>query len=84
MLAGLLVVLGLAAWRFWSGHWLELSFVDAIGLVSPSAAASATIALSDSDVLYFVFADAPLYGLLLLVGAALLAVEQVARVVEKR
>jgi hypothetical protein len=82
MLAGLLVALGLAAWRFWSGYWLELSFVDAIGLASPSA--SATIALSDSDVLYFVFADAPLYGLLLLVGAVLLAVEQVARVVEKR
>jgi hypothetical protein len=74
MLAGLLVVLGLAAWWLWSGYWVALSLVDAIGFMNPSTAASATIALSDSDVLYFVFADAPLYGFLLVVGAALFVI----------
>ncbi len=83
MLAGLLVVLGLAAWWLWSGYWVGLSFVDAIGFMSPSTAASALIALSDSDVLYYVFADAPLFSLLLVAGAVLLAAKQVLRVVEK-
>jgi hypothetical protein len=83
MLAGLLVVLGLAAWWLWTGNWVALSVVDAVGLMSPSTAASATIALSDSDILYFVFVDAPLYGLLLVAGAVLLATNQVIRVVEK-
>jgi hypothetical protein len=83
MLAGLLVVLGLAAWWLWSGYWVGLSLVDAIGFMSPSIAASAIDVLSDSDILYFVFVDAPLYGLLLVVGAVLLAGEQVLRVVEK-
>jgi hypothetical protein len=79
LLAGLLVVLGLAAWWLSSGYWVGLSLVDAIGFVSPSTAASAIIVLSDSDVLYFVFVDAPLYGLLLVVGTVLLAAEQVLR-----
>lgn len=79
LLAGLLVALGLAAWWLWSGYWVGLSLVDAIGFVSPSTAASAIIVLSDSDILYFVFVDAPLYGLLLVVGAVLLAAEQVLR-----
>jgi len=74
LLAGLLVVLGLAVWRLWSGYWVALSVVDAIAFMSPSTAASATDALSDSDILYFVFADAPLYGLLIVAGAALLVV----------
>ena len=74
MLAGLLVVLGLTTWWLWTGNWVALSFVDAIALMSPSTAASATITLSDSDVLYFVFADAPLYGLLLVVGAILFVI----------
>ena len=74
MLVGLLVVLGLATWWLWTGIWVALSFVDAIALMSPSTAASATITLSDSDVLYFVFADAPLYGLLLVVGAILFVI----------
>ncbi len=71
MLAGLLVVLALAAWWLWSGYWVALSVVDAIGLWSPSTAALATDALGDSEVLYFVFAEAPLQGLLPAVGAAL-------------
>jgi hypothetical protein len=83
MLAGLFVVLGLAAWWLWSGYWVALSLVDAIGFISPSTAASAIDALSDSDILYFVFVDAPLYGLLLVAGAVLLAAKQVIRVVEK-
>ena len=74
MLAGLLVVLGLMAWWLWSGYWVTLSFVDAIALMSPSTAALATITISDSDVLYFVFVDAPLYGLLLVVGATLFVI----------
>lgn len=80
MLAGLLVVLGLAAWWHWTGYWAALSFVDAIGLMSPSTAALATIALSEnSGVLYFVFADTPLYGLLLEVGAALFVTGRMSR-----
>ena len=71
MLAGLLVVLALAAWWLWSGYWVALSVVDAIGLLNPGIAALATDTLSDSEVLYFVFAEAPLYGLLPVVGAAL-------------
>ena len=74
MLAGLLVVLGLAAWWLWSGYWVALSLVEAIALMSPSTAAFATITISDSDVLYFVFAEAPLYGLLLVVGAVLFVI----------
>jgi hypothetical protein len=79
LLAGLLVVLGLATWWLWGGYWVALSVVDAIAFMSPSTAASATDALSDSDILYFVFADAPLYGLLLVTGAALLVGRQVAK-----
>lgn len=71
MLAGLLAIFGLAAWWLWTGNWVALSVVDAIGFMYPSAAASATEALSDSDILHFVFADAPLYGLLLVAGAVL-------------
>ena len=74
MLAGLLVVLGLAAWWLWSGYWVALSLVEAIALMSPSTAAFATITISDSDVLYFVFAEAPFYGLLLVVGAVLFVI----------
>ena len=74
ILAGLLVVLGLAAWWLWSGYWVALSFIEAIALMSPSTAAFATITLSDSDVLYFVFVDAPLYGLLLVLGAILFVI----------
>jgi len=80
MLVGLLVVFGLAALWLWTGYWVALSFVDAIGLMSPSTAALATIALSDnSGVLYFVFADTPLYGLLLVVGAALFVIGKIRR-----
>jgi hypothetical protein len=62
---------------------VALSFVDAIGFMSPSTAASATIALSDSDILYFVFVDAPFYGLLLVAGVVLFAGHQVVRVSRK-
>jgi hypothetical protein len=71
MLAGLLVVLALVARWLWSGYWVALSIVDAIGLISPGTAAQATDTLSDSDSLYFVLAEAPLYGLLLVLGAVL-------------
>ena len=83
MLAGLLVVLGLAAWWLWTDSWLGLSLVDSIGLLSPGTAALATELFSDSDILYFVFAEAPLYGLLLGVGAVLFAGSQAVRVVER-
>jgi hypothetical protein len=71
MLTGLLVVFALAARWFWSGSWAALSVVDAIGLISPGTAAEATGILSDSDLLYFVLAEAPLYGLLFMLGAVL-------------
>jgi hypothetical protein len=74
MLAGLLVVLALAARWLWSGYWVALSVVDAIGLISPGAAAQATDSLSDSDILYFVFAEAPLYSLLLVLGLVLFVI----------
>jgi hypothetical protein len=74
LLAGLLVVLVLAAWWLWSGYWLALSVVDAMGLISPSTATLATDTLSDSDVLYFVLAEAPVYALLLVVGAVLFVI----------
>jgi hypothetical protein len=71
MLTGLLVMLALVARWFWSGSWVALSVVDAIGLISPASAALATDTLSDSDILYFVLAEAPLYGLLFVLGAVL-------------
>jgi hypothetical protein len=74
LLAGLLGILALAAWWLWSGYWLAISMVDAIGLVSPSTAAMATTTLSSIDILYFVFAEAPLYSLLLVVGAVLFVI----------
>lgn len=82
MFAGLLVVVGLAAWWLWFGNWLAISLIDAIGFMGPSIAAWATMAVSNFDVLYFVFADAPLYALLLVTGAVLLLGIQLARVVE--
>ena len=74
MLAGLLVVLALAARWLWSDYWVALSVVDAIGLISPGTAAQATDALSDSDILYFIFAEAPLYSLLLVLGPVLFVI----------
>jgi hypothetical protein len=71
--AGLLVVLGLSGWWLWTNHWVSLSLVDAIGIMSPTAAASAISMLSDSDVFYFILADSPLYLFLMAVGGCLFA-----------
>lgn len=71
---GLLEILGLAGWWLWTGNWVALSFVDAIGLIDPGTSALTTLLLSGSDVLYFVFADTPLYGWLLGLGATLFVI----------
>lgn len=84
MLAGVLVVGGLVVWWLWFGDWLGISLIDAIGFISPSIAAWASIAVSNFDVLYFIFADAPLYGLLLVTGAVLLLGVQLARVIKAK
>ena len=68
LVAGGLVVTTLAFWWLSTGTWVLLSLVDSVAFLSPSAAASAQVFLSDSDVFYFLFAEMPLYGLLFALG----------------
>lgn len=68
LLAGSLAVAGLAIWWFLTGYWIALSLIDSVGFLSPHAAASASMFLSESDVFYFIFAEMPLYGLLFALG----------------
>lgn len=69
-LAGMLVFIGLSVLALRSGHWPGVSLVDVIAFIDPAISARMAIALSDSDILFFVLADSPLYGWLLGVGTA--------------
>jgi hypothetical protein len=71
ILAAALVLLALVGWWLKSGVWVALLLVDAVNLLSTKVTSTATILLSDFDALYYVFAEAPLYALLLAFGAVL-------------
>ncbi len=68
LVAGGLVVTAQAFWWLLAGIWVLLSLIDSVALLSPNAAASAQVFLSESDVFYFIFAEMPLYGLLFALG----------------
>lgn len=72
IIAGLLVLLALTLNYVLYGHWFALSLVDTITLLSPGATVSIGMLVSESDVSYFIFADAPQYAVLMVVGMGLL------------
>ena len=84
LLAGSLLVLALTLWWLRTGDWLALSSIDALGLMSPIAAAWTAMIVSDFDIFYFVFAEAPLYSVLLISGAILLIGIQIARAADNK
>ena len=68
LIAGGLVTAALAIWWSLTSHWVALSLIDSVGFLSPKNAAAASVFLSESDVLYFIFAEMPLYGLMFALG----------------
>ena len=77
--AGGLVIAALAIWWSLTGHWVALSLIDSVGFLSPKNAATASVFLSESDVFYFIFAEMPLYGLLMTLGGALILIRQTSK-----
>ncbi len=77
LIAGCLAVVALAVWWLLTGYWVLLSLIDSVALLSPNTAAAASAFLSESDVFYFIFAEMPLYGLLVTLGGVLILLGQI-------